>query len=97
MIDVYTKPKPEQPQMANLRLATGAVRDETSDFNRLDKSNLVDVESHQDAPRYPQCGQVMLLFKNAGMWICKDSHPCPGTLPLSAATSESQSTDSQRN
>ncbi|MGA9771156.1 MAG: phospholipase D-like domain-containing protein [Blastocatellia bacterium] len=43
----------------------------------------------------PVCGQVMLLYEDTGMWICKDSPKCNGVLMSVMTASQDRNTETQ--
>lgn len=49
----------------------------------------INTTSQVAAPTCPECGQLMQLFENAGMWICSNSPTCPGTMPFDNVLQES--------
>lgn len=47
-------------------------------------------EVKTDILKCPECGQAMLPFENAGMWICANSPTCSGTVLFAAPSAEAQ-------
>jgi hypothetical protein len=45
----------------------------------------VNTTSQAVVPTCLECGQLMQLFENAGMWICSNSPTCSGTMPFDNA------------
>jgi ribosomal protein L37AE/L43A len=92
----FESPELVREVLIDLGLATDAVEGETSEFNQWDRSTSADLEFYENTPGCPQCQQPMLLYSDAGLWICKDSPTCSGTLPLGGTISKSQSAENIR-
>jgi PLD-like domain len=64
-----------------ISLPTSAPDRGQEDFSpRAKEDDAADIAPADEAPGCPQCGQQMLFFANAGMWICRESPRCSGTL-----------------
>jgi ribosomal protein L37AE/L43A len=59
-----------------------------SDLKPEDQWSSIHSDVAYEAPSCPKCGQKMVFFEKAGMWICADSPSCSGTLSRDLASEE---------
>lgn len=74
-----------QEVLTDLQLIPQDVWLDASHPPQLDTEHPAEKENSAEVPVCPRCGGRMLLFENAGMWLCQNSPACRGSLALDAA------------
>ena len=82
--------------LIDLRLEPYAVGGKMLHVVEMEDSTSASREITVEMPRCPRCGEEMLFFANASMWICKTSPHCSGTLIVGATISKDQKAQASR-
>jgi ribosomal protein L37AE/L43A len=92
----FESPELIQEVLTDLRLEPYAVGGKMLHVVEMEDSTSASREITVEMPRCPKCGEEMLFFANASMWICKISPRCSGTLIAGATISKDQKAQASR-